>query len=360
MQRSSGKNTVLSGKLTKIIATICVIIIVFFAYMMRVVDRALYVPCHPKAKTYLNLPEHAVEFEKKTTPRLPIESKWITSPYTHHRIQSSDTIELDTWWIPAVKKTKRTIILVHGYRSSKHSPRLLYLAGMYHYAGYNVAMFDYRNHGYSSCPTHMHTGGQRESDDLLAVKKWLETKQGIPSASIGVHGVSLGGLTAMIALDKDPKLAAVIAETPPYHMQTVAASELKRQGVPTIIQPIIIGLEEGLVRYRLGIDLDEVTAKMGIDNLNNRPLMVIFAKQDRRVPYYGHFKRIISDAMCAQQPLDLVVLDGADHDSYMEKILPWYEARTTGFFNKYLSHDKTSIKVKKSVITIEAHKVPAS
>ncbi len=358
MYRTREKNY----KLTRRIAVVTVALIFIFGsfifYMMHVVDKALYVPCHPKAKTYLNLPEYATEFEKKTTPKLPVENMRITSPYTHHRIPSDSNIELDTWWIPAVKKTNKTIILLHGYRSSKHSPRLLYLAGMYHYTGYNVVLFDYRNHGYSSCPTHLHTGGQRESDDLLAIKKWLQDKHKIPSASIGVHGISLGGLTAMIALYKDPGLAAVIAETPPYDMPTVAANELKRQGVPTLLRPIIIGLEEWLVRARLGIDLDEVTAKMGIENLNNRALMVMFSRQDTRVPYYGHFKRIIKDAMCARQPLELIVLDGADHDSYMEKILPWYEANATGFFAKYLSDDKKPIKVKQPIITIQSHKVP--
>ncbi len=329
-------------------------------YMINIVDKMLYVPCRPKAKTYLNLPEYAFEFEKNTGPRLPLENKWIKSPYQHHRIQTTDTIQLDAWWVPAQKKTKKTIILAHGLRSSKHGSRQLYLAGMYHQAGFNVLLFDYRNHGYSSCPTHKHSVGLYESDDLLSVKSWVEKEKKIPSQNIGVHGISLGGLTAMIALYKDKNLAAVFAETPAYDARTVAASELKRYKVPSIISPIIISLEEVLMHYRLGMDVDEYTAKMGIDSLNNRPLMVLFAKNDTRVPYYGHFKKMILDAQTARQPLDIIILEGADHDGYMERMLTWYEKNAIDFFNKYLSANTKAIKVKGDNIVIRTLEVPAT
>ncbi len=323
-------------------------------YMMGVVDQTLYVPCQPKAKTHFNVPERAVEVENEAVPRLPLEKKWIKTKYYHHRIKSTNAVELDAWWIPAEKKTDNTVILVHGIKSSKHSSRLLYLAGIYHQVGMNVMMFDYRNHGYSSCPTHLHTAGQLESDDLIAVKKWLEKKQKIPAKTIGVHGISLGGLISFMALQKDPTLDAVIAETPPYDMDSVAVTELKRNKVPALLLPVILSLEEALVNYRLGIDLDTVSAKMAIKNLNERDLMVIFAKQDKRVPYYEHYQHLIKDATACNQSLDIVLLEGADHDNYLAKILPWYEKRVVGFFQKAFTkkkHKKPPFEGAKVVIT---------
>lgn len=328
-------------------AVVSALVLVLAGYCIAVVESALYVPCHPKARTYLNDPEKATEFEKERKLQLPMVDKRIRSPYSHHRIPGpSQDITLDAWWIPAVKKTQKTVILLHGYRSSKHSPRLLFLAGMYHQAGMNVLLFDYRNHGYSSCPTHRHTAGQEESDDLLAVKKWLVKEQGIASSSIGVHGISLGGLTAMIAMSKDPTLAAVIAETPPYDMKTVAYSELRRQKAPEILIPFIVGLEDSLIRHYIGIDLDKVTAKMGIEKLNNRPLMVLFSTKDSRVPYKGHFDKLVEDAAKYQQPLKIILLEGADHDGFLEYMIPWYEKNVPVFLKDNLVDGKQQKSMK--------------
>lgn len=321
------------------------VVIVFIAYGAIAVKSALTVPCAPKAETVINTPAKTTAFEKYRKLQLPMAEYAVHDPYYHHRIPSMNaSVILDAWWIPAKKKTQKTIILVHGVTSSKHSPRMLFLAGVYHKAGFNVLSFDLSNHGASTCATGMHTAGQRESKDLLAVKQWLQQEKQIPAVKIGVHGVSLGAITALVAMGIDKDITAVVAETPAYDMPEVARSELQRKKVPSWLIPWMVKVEGLLSRLVVGTDLDKYPPRQALFSLEGRSLMVMFSSADERIPAKRHMLALIDDALTLGAGLTIKWLIGAGHDGFVERMVPWYEKTVTKFFQHSLSATKTMRK----------------
>ncbi len=90
------------------------------------------------------------------------------------------------------KASKDTIILVHGIGGSRWS--MLKYADMYLDRGFNVLIYDTRNHGDSGGSNV--TYGFYEKYDLDRWVSWLYTKN--KGGIIGVHGESMGAATALL------------------------------------------------------------------------------------------------------------------------------------------------------------------
>lgn len=102
---------------------------------------------------------------------------------------------------------KATVVVVHGYGDDRDAPPVVAVAGWLHEAGYGVLVVDL---GYLH-DRHRYSGGHREANDITSAVDWLE-QRGQPIAA--VWGFSAGAHAALIAATRDPRIPAVVADSP--------------------------------------------------------------------------------------------------------------------------------------------------
>jgi len=114
-----------------------------------------------------------------------------------HKFTNESGYMLETWYIPE-DVTNKTIIIFHGYASSKKS--LISLAIKFKALKYSVLLVDFYGSGGSS--GNSTTIGLKEASDVTASVKYIREKW--PNNSITLYGVSLGGAAILraVAIDK--------------------------------------------------------------------------------------------------------------------------------------------------------------
>ncbi|HYO41892.1 MAG TPA: alpha/beta hydrolase, partial [Candidatus Limnocylindrales bacterium] len=125
--------------------------------------------------------------------------------------------KLAGWWLPAESADAPTVIMVHGIYSCRREANILVPAGMLHRAGFSVLLMDLRDHGDSEGDDRRFSGGTEEHLDVLGAYDWL-VAQGEAADRIGVVGMSIGSMTAIIAGGQEPAIRAVWADSPATRM----------------------------------------------------------------------------------------------------------------------------------------------
>ena len=127
-------------------------------------------------------------------------------------IESSFGYKLSGTYIFNPKPTNNTVILVHGIGCDRWES--MKYADMYIDMGFNVLAYDSRYHGSSGGKDI--TLGFFEKTDLDNIVKWVKWVN--PNAVIGVHGESLGAVTALLQakLDEDKKYVNFYVADCPY------------------------------------------------------------------------------------------------------------------------------------------------
>ncbi|MGQ0600809.1 MAG: alpha/beta hydrolase, partial [Anaerolineales bacterium] len=185
---------------------------------------------------------------------------------------------LSAWYVEA-DPTAPTVILTHGLGSCKHDHTILVPAGMLYRAGFNVLMFDMRDHGFSDIEDGRTAIGNEEYLDLLGAWDWLQTEKGIAPERIGLYGTSLGAATTLAAFAEEPRTAAAFVDSPFADLNVVIAEELQRNRYPTFLAPA------GLLMARL-VAGDDLLAHPPLDAVRRaagRPLFVVHGDADARI-----------------------------------------------------------------------------
>lgn len=124
--------------------------------------------------------------------------------YEDIRLQTSDGIDLQGWYVPA-PQSRGTVLFLHG-NAGNISHRIDSVA-MFHRLGYSTLIFDYRGYGNS--------GGKPSEQgtyrDAEAAWRYLNDQQHIPSCRIVLFGESLGGAVAAWLAAREKPAALVIA-----------------------------------------------------------------------------------------------------------------------------------------------------
>ena len=143
-------------------------------------------------------------------------------------LTAADGTRLAGWYIPSASDsgpTGPTVVMVHGWGSNKSA--MLDRAAILHET-YNLLIVDLRNHGQSEdAPT---TQGVREAADVEAAVDWLESAKA--PELIAMHGVSMGGVTALNAADDDERIDAVILESTHATIANASQARLEQAGYP--------------------------------------------------------------------------------------------------------------------------------
>ena len=204
--------------------------------------------------------------------------------YENATIENKDEdIFLSAWFLKQ-NESMPWIIFVHGIRGCKSDGALLIPSGMMAKAGFNVIVFDLRDHGESSIDDNRVSGGQDEWADVVTVFDWLIDEQGAEPNKIGLFAHSMGAGTVAIAFTLDERMQAVWLYSGYSDMGDIVVEELEFQGYPTFLggAGIFAGkiiANQNLIEY---YPLDAGT------EIGDRHMYVAHGNQDKRVrPHHG-------------------------------------------------------------------------
>lgn len=246
-------------------------------------------------------------------------------------IPVSDDVTLEAWWIKAgYPATQETVIVTHGYGTSRRDYNALLPSAMLAKEGFNVLLVDQRDTGNSTCVDGRHSAGQDESDDFAQVAQWLVMEKGIAPEKIGMFGVSGGGIATAILPAKTDNVAAFALEAPIFDFAATARREVEFQGFP----PVLWQLADIAAKLR-GVDLNATPIPRGIDAAGDRPILLLHGTDDQRLSYAGAVE-FLNYGTSVGANITLETFQDADHTEGMLRETERYNRALTGFFDRAL------------------------
>lgn len=174
-----------------------------------------------------------------------------------------------------------TIVLCHGYKMDHNE--MLPIAAMLAQNGYGVLLFDWRGHGLSS--GEQISFGLHEWRDLEAAINFIASRQ--PDSTIGLFGNSMGAALCLDYAARDPRVAAVVAQSPYASLAHSINNGVRRfTGLPPFpFAPLIKFFAE----RQLGSTLDSVAPIHAMAKISPRPVLLMMGGLDRSVEPSGIF-----------------------------------------------------------------------
>ncbi|WP_243108563.1 alpha/beta hydrolase [Clostridium rectalis] len=180
------------------------------------------------------------------------------------------------------KNTNKTVIIVHGFMGSRINS--LKYADMYLKLGFNTFIYDSRYHGKSGGEDI--SLGYYERYDLDSCVKWVNNK--VPNGTIGVHGESLGGATALLHSkinEKDKLVSFYVSDCSYSNLKKIYEREASSKlGIKTpLIANIVLFYTNIISLYKSGFSLYSISPKESIKNVST-PIMFIHGNKDEFIP----------------------------------------------------------------------------
>lgn len=249
------------------------------------------------------------------------------NPSLEVQITSDDGLKLCGVWVPA-ENAKGTILLAHGYRSSKIVDFSLAF-GMYHALGLNILIPDQRAHGKSE--GRYITFGVKESRDM---QQWVAYhNKTFGELPLILSGLSMGASTMLYLADADlPKnVKGIIADcgftSPKEIIQYVFHRVVHLPAGPTL------WVADLFARLFAGFSLTEKDSRQTLLN-SKLPVLLVHGVDDGFVPCEMTRQ---SYAAC-KEPKELLLVEGADHgvsflvakDRYVETVMAFLQKYVEG------------------------------
>lgn len=216
------------------------------------------------------------------------------------------------------------IILCHGYKMD--CSEMIPIAAMLVRHGYGVILPDQRSHGSSG--GELISFGYHEWQDLQAVLNFLDAQQA--KAKIGIFGNSMGGALSLYYAAREPRIAAVIAQSPYASIaHTINKSVSRFTGLPPFpFAPLINYFAE----RKLNFKSTEVAPLSTIGLISPRPVMLMMGGRDQVVQAEGIFDL----QQAAGEPSELWYDEDLDHVEFYDRHPAEFEQRVVTFFKRYL------------------------
>jgi dipeptidyl aminopeptidase/acylaminoacyl peptidase len=251
-------------------------------------------------------------------------TRWGLSAAEEIDVTARDGIRIHSWLFCS-PTAEASVIVLHGHGGNKHT--CLPLAHFL-YPRYNVLMLDHRGHGESD-GVRTTIGYEERLDVHGAVDLLLERGLG----PVGIYGMSMGGATAILAAAEDPRIVAVVADSPYARLRWAVQQSAVLRGYPSFLTPAIayLGcLTTALhLRYRMqSFDPVEV-----VERIAPRPLLLMHGQEDEVVPVasaHALFDR-------AGEPKELWLIDDMKHCKALEEAYEPFKEKVVGFFDRWLA-----------------------
>ena len=121
---------------------------------------------------------------------------------------------------------KKVVIISHGHGDNKYTG--VRFLQTFRHLGFTTVIYDLRGHGEND--PYICTMGVKESKDLIEVIEAV--KQRFPGAVIGLHGLSMGCATTVMALKYKPDVDFVVADCGYGILKNVCEGVLKKNRLP--------------------------------------------------------------------------------------------------------------------------------
>ena len=254
-----------------------------------------------------------------------LEPQDVGIPQRNVVIETFDGLKLHGWFVPQKKLAKGTIIYLHGVGDCKIGG-IEFAHAMYQH-GFNVFLYDSREHGESE--GYYCTYGFYEKHDLSAVITYLLSKQDVAIGKIGVFGTSMGAAVAIQTAAIDHRIEAVISEGSFSSLRTIFVDYQKRiVKLPWhFLRNIALVQSQKMANFkaRMVAPMDDIK-KIHI------PILLVHGEKDSFIK--NEYSKKLFEA--ANEPKELLIVSGADHNNVWEIGGTMYEKALASFFEKYL------------------------
>lgn len=231
-------------------------------------------------------------------------------------------------YIPAAKKSNKTVLIAHGFNGSKEDMGAY--AYLFHELGYNVVARDARGQGQSQ-GDYIGYGWPDRLDDKKWIKKIIAKN---PDSKIVMFGVSMGGATTMMVSGEHlPHQVKAFIEDCGY---TNVKTEINYQAeqlyhLPTIIRVPLVDIVSLITRVRAGYFFGQASSVKQLAK-NKRPMLFIHGTKDKFVPT----KMIYANYRATNGPKEMWLVKGAGHARSYQTKPKAYEQHVKALLDKYV------------------------
>ena len=239
-------------------------------------------------------------------------------------------VMLSGWYLPGEDSSPH-LIFVHGIGSVRSGDNAVELAARMVEHGYNVLLFDLRGHGSSGGDKV--SGGYFERWDVLGAFDYLVERGVDPgrTGQIGLIGFSMGAATSIMAAAEEPRIVAVVADSPYADATDLIAREAARKTpIPLWLMPIFIPTTKLMAKGIYGIDIGELAPERSVERLEY-PILVIHGTEDQRIPL-DHGERVVKAAEAGSFLWRALGVDHVDAfltypDEYVDRVTEYFGSR---------------------------------
>jgi len=184
-----------------------------------------------------------IHLDRQPVPKTP---KDYGMDFKDIQFKAKDGVNIKGWLIPA--KSNKIVVMTHvggltKYGSTKQFSsfsklydqeiEFLKTAAHLHNEGYNVLMFDFRNHGESDpSPNGGKAGvGLEEYQDVVAAMDYIQNDQSLKNMDVGFVSFCMGANSTIIAMSKQPNKfehVKCLVAVQPISMEVFVRTYLKR------------------------------------------------------------------------------------------------------------------------------------
>ena len=233
--------------------------------------------------------------------------------YEEVTFKSTDGIKLSGWLMPN-NKTKKTIIVMHGYPADKAN-----LLGIAEFLAkdFNVFLFDFRSFGKSGGS--YTTAGYLEKNDIIGAINYLEKEKNL--TKIGLYGFSLGGAVALMTEHKNVK--AIVTDSAYAKLSDIVKHMYR---IFFVLKYPLAYLTKLYGILFLKINIDDASPVDSIKNLEI-PILLIHAERDSQIPVKEAY--LLHNA---NKKAELWIVENAGHGMTHSIDTEKYEKRVLEFF----------------------------
>ena len=262
--------------------------------------------CRPRKRTYLD--DYVFT---------PFETGVAFEPVS---FRTGDGIEIAGWW--RVGRTNRGVVGLTG-RSGIKSDLLGVGSGLAR-AGFHVLLFDFRGRGESEySPLGM---GRHEAADARAAVDYAAAR--LPDARIGMIGFSMGATTAILAACEDPRIEALVLDSPFSDPDRLI---LRRLGslFPITRAVLLPALARLWSRILVGSEIGDLDVPARAGRIRAAKALVVVSGNDSVIPPAQ--QRAVYEALAC--PKELWVEPNANHCGTYFRDRGAYIRRVVDFFS---------------------------
>jgi fermentation-respiration switch protein FrsA (DUF1100 family) len=208
------------------------------------------------------------------------------------------------------------IIFCHGFTGNRIESHRLFVHAAREMCkkGFVILRFDFRGSGESDGLFENVTISE-EISDLKAAIDWLYNREEILKDKIGVIGLSLGGVIAILTASQDERIKAICTWSTPADLkdpefQNTAKSIFGEVKIEKIILKEYIDLPSGdRIKRKFLIDAFKHDILKSVEKISPRPILIIHGTKDPLVPI-SHAEKLFEKA---KDPKKKILIENADH-----------------------------------------------